>query len=389
MNALLVCPEFPPHTIGGGGEVFGALLRYVTREGVHMDVLCGNYEGGSGAATRMGATIVQEVPLVSTPERTPYLRTTLPPTVTGFRRMRRTLDEGSYDVAHLHGVSFAFVDVPARMLARRRIPWVFTLHGAPRTPYRLPLSLRAAYTAYFHAYGSFVIRRAALRTSVSASARDYPAVAPLMRGALVIPNGIEADEYAAARPERAIAGWPREGRVLLSIGRLEPAKGFDTALRALATMREDGLAYVVLGQDCGMGPVLRRLAEELRVSDRFFMLGHADMEQKRFAFRRSEMLLLPSWNESFGLVALEAMAARLPVVASAVEGLCDLFAGELEDVLVPPKDPRALALRVRTLLADDGRAEALRERLTKRAGAFSWDGVAKQYVECYRDVLSA
>jgi glycosyltransferase involved in cell wall biosynthesis len=384
VRVALICPEFPPNSIGGGGEVFSALSRHLPALGIQLDVISGNYRGGARDWSE-GGVRYSEIPLMPTPAATPYLRTVLPPTRAGRRRLRALIASGSYDLAHLHGISFPTVDIAAHLLHKHRIPWVFTLHGAPRMPYRLPAPIRAAYAAYLHYYGSLAISGAAVRTAVSRAAVHFPPIAPWMGDARIIPHGVELEQFAAGTAEREIAGWPMRARnVILSIGRIDYAKGFDVGIRALAALPTD-TAYVVLGDDLGELRRLRGLAERLGVSERFLTLGHATLEQRRFAMRRSALVWVPSRYESFGIVALEAMAAGLPVIASGVEGLRDIFTGEnVELLLASPDDAAGLASKSEALLADDAERRRVGERLRARAEDFNWNAIAQQYVECYR-----
>jgi glycosyltransferase involved in cell wall biosynthesis len=387
MKVALICPEFPPNAIGGGGVVFSALSRHLPLAGVELDIICGNYRGGAQTWSD-GRVTYTEIPLLPTPAVTPFMRTILPPTPSGWRTLRRLISVGSYDVAHLHGVSFALIDGAAHLLHRIGVPWVFTLHGAPRTPYRLGGALRALYASYLRGYGSFAMRYASIRTAVSAAATSFPPIAEYMNDARIVTNGIEVDAFASHMPEREIRTWPKDpGYVMLSVGRVEHTKGFDIGVRALARMRTDA-QYVVVGEDCGEVPRLRRLAKELGVSDRFFTVGAATSEQVRFALRRASIAWVPSRNESFGLFALEAMAAGLPVVSSGVEGLREIFTGSLDSLLMnAPDDAADLASKSDALLAD--RSESLRigETFRERARAFDWSFIAQRYADCYRAAL--
>ncbi len=385
----MVCPEFPPNSIGGGGEVFRALALSLPECGVELDVVCANYCGGCAERSE-GGVRVREIPLIRTPAGMPYLRTTLPPTPAGAARLRAAIENGGYEVAHLHGISFATVDLAARILHRLRVPWVFTLHGSPRTPYALGPAVRAGYAAYMLAYGRFAMRAASLRTAVSDAARRFAPIARYMADSRVVANGINVDEYAHDRPERELLGWPHHlARVMLSIGRIEPEKGFDTAVRALAAMSDRGTAYVILGEDWGMLARLRRLAQGLGVAGRVFALGYADVEQKRFALRRSDLVWIPSRNEAFGLVALEAMASGVPVVASASGGLGEILRDGLEDLLVDPGDADALARTSEALLNEPERLHPLKTRLREHASRYDWGGIARTYAQCYRLVVSS
>jgi glycosyltransferase involved in cell wall biosynthesis len=382
MRVAMICPEFPPNAIGGGGEVFQSLAERLPRFGLQLDVIAGNYRGGGDAARRHDGTRYEEIPLLPTPPAMPYLRTVMPPTASGLRRLHALITPGAYDVAHVHGVSFILIDVAAHLLARAGIPWVFTMHGQPRTPFRHGPILRSAYSAYLRGYGSFVMRRAAVRTAVSAATKTFGPIAGYMCDAHVIPNGVDVEDFSAAMPEEALRGWPQEP-VILSIGRLSYAKGFDIGVRALAMMKQRA-AYVVLGDDAGELRRCRDLARTLGVADRFFALGPATREQIRFALRRSAAVWVPSRWEAFGVVPLEAMASGVPVIASGAEGLAETFAGIDELLLPSPEDAAALAAKTEMLLADRFERERISMRVRTHVRRFDWNGICEQYVRWYR-----
>jgi glycosyltransferase involved in cell wall biosynthesis len=314
------------------------------------------------------------------------LRTTLPPTRAGLRAIDEVLRK-SYDVAHLHGVSFALIDILAHRLRRAGIPWVFTLHGAPRTPERLGFPMNRLYEAYLRGYGGVAMRDAAVRTAVSRAACDYPLVAPQFGDARIIHNGIFREEYAGDAREASISAWPSEFKsIVISIGRVERTKAFDVGVRALAKLPKE-IAYVVLGQDCGEAKPLRELAQQLGVAARFFTLGHVDLPQKRFALRRAAACLIPSLNESFGLVALEAMASGVPVVTSGAEGLREIFTGELASCIVPGRKPDAYAALTAQLMSDPAKRAAIVEAGRSRVLDFDWCRLAQAYASAYRDAV--
>lgn len=381
----MICPEFPPNAIGGGGEVFRALSRHLPAFNIQLDVIAANYRGGANDWSEAGVRYY-EIPLLPTPAGAPFLRTALPPTFAGRRKLRRLIASGGYDIAHLHGVSFAVVDLSAHLLRTRNIPWVFTLHGAPRTPYRMGGIFRAGYETYLRRYGSLAMRSASIRTTVSRAATEFPSIARYMSDAKVIPHGIDVDSFAAVMPEDAIAGWPHQtARIVLSIGRIDYAKGYDIGVRALAAMRARDVAYVILGEDLGELRRMRELAEHLGVAERVFTPGYATIEQRRFALRRCTLVWAPSRYESFGLAVLEAMAAGVPVIASGAEGLRETFTGTLEQMLMAaaPDDVASLASKSDTLLIDERERRRIGEQLRARAADFDWNRIAGEYVACY------
>src|SRR5204863_2782372 len=136
-------------------------------------------------------------------------------------------------------------------------------------------------------------------------------------------------------------------RVLLAVSRLIRQKGLDVAVRALPLLPQDTV-LVVLGE----GPerdALERLADELGVSERVFLLGR--VPDVAAWLRRAALLVHPVRWEGFGLAVLEAMVAGVPVVASRVSSLPELVADGETGVLVEPDDPAALAAGIERVLA--------------------------------------
>ena len=168
-------------------------------------------------------------------------------------------------------------------------------------------------------------------------------------------------------------------RVLLAVSRLTRQKGLDVAVRALPVLPQDTV-LVVLGE----GPerdALERLADELGVSERVFLLGR--VPDVAAWLRRAALLVHPTRWEGFGLAVLEAMLAGLPVVASGVSSLPEVVVDSETGVLVPPDEPQALALAVwraleRPELGEAGRRRALAE--------FSVARMADRTVAVYRSL---
>lgn len=155
---------------------------------------------------------------------------------------------------------------------------------------------------------------------------------------------------------------PEGSRVVLAIARLTPQKGIDVAVRAVPALPEDTV-LVVLGEGPER-PVLERLAGDLDVESRVFLPGR--VPDVAAWLGRASTLVHPARWEGFGLGVLEAMLARLPVVATRVSSLPELVADGETGYLVPSGDPQALAAALtraleRPELGEAGRAHALRE----------------------------
>ncbi len=185
------------------------------------------------------------------------------------------------------------------------------------------------------------------------------------------------------------AGPAERRRVLLAVCRLEPQKGLDAALRALPAIlaAEPGAMLVALGE----GPQRRELealAERLGVADAVFLPGRVGDVAAWLA--RAEALVHPARWEGFGLALLEAMLARLAVVASRVSSIPEIVSHAETGFLVEPGDAGGLAQAVLRLLADDGLRRELGEAGYARARReFSVARMTERTLAVYEGVLSS
>jgi phosphatidylinositol alpha-mannosyltransferase len=227
-----------------------------------------------------------------------------------------------------------------------------------------------------------VWNRLARRIAVSEAARHSVSSRMGDGDLLIVPNGVDVDRFATARP----AALP-PGRHLLFVGRLEERKGFPVAVAAFAQLSKvyTDLRLLVIGDGSE-----RDAVDDLdpAVRSRVEMLGRVDDDRLASYLKAATVYLGPATGgESFGIVLAEAMAAGLPIVASDIDGYRDVARDGLEALLVPPGDVSALVAAVREIL-DDGRlAASLGSGGARRAREFDWDAVAARLVDVYRGVL--
>ena len=172
-----------------------------------------------------------------------------------------------------------------------------------------------------------------------------------------------------------------DGPYLLFVGALQPRKDPLCAVRALARLDPD-LRLVFVGPEKRGGNDVRREVARLGLEQRVRFLGHVPKGELVARYRGAECLVLPSRDEGFGLPVLEAMAAGTPVVASTAGALPEV-AGEAA-VLVPPRDPVALAEGVERALADRDR---LRTLGLERSRQFTWQETARRTAAVYEELL--
>ncbi|MDA8309095.1 MAG: glycosyltransferase [Actinomycetota bacterium] len=222
-----------------------------------------------------------------------------------------------------------------------------------------------------------------------------------LRISVVAPGVDHAYFGPGHRPQarRALA-LPREGTVLLTVGRIQPLKGMDVAVRTLAALCAEGdhalgapFRLVIVGGPSGPHggeehARLLRLVRELGVDDRVSLVPPQPHELLSTYYRAADVCLVPSRSESFGLVALEAAACGTPVVASAVGGLTTLVDDGRTGFLVDGSDPEALARGVRRLVADPLLAERQATAAVLRSRRYTWREAASRLQAIHDELLT-
>jgi glycosyltransferase involved in cell wall biosynthesis len=189
------------------------------------------------------------------------------------------------------------------------------------------------------------------------------------------------------------APWLASGeRGVLFVGRLSAPKGIYDLLDAIPRVieRHPEARFVLVGvaEREAMEPVVRAEAERRGIAARVSFLGSLEGRDKAAAFVTSEMIVVPSWTEAFPLVIPEAMAAGLPVIATAVGAIPDFVTEGEDGFLVAPRNPTELADRVCWLLEDEGLRRRISERVRERARRdFAIEVGCGKVVEVARDVL--
>ncbi len=188
----------------------------------------------------------------------------------------------------------------------------------------------------------------------------------------------------------------RAVRTVLFVGRLERLKGADVALRAFAAAARNhpDVRLLVLGGDSHTRGESERerlagIARELGIESRVSFLGSVPHRQLPDHYLAAEALLMPSYNESFGLVGLEAQACGCPVIAADVAGLASVVRDGVTGYLVSGHDPAAYADRLARLLDDPGLAAAMGRRGRLLAQGFGWERTGDRLLQVLGPLLAA
>jgi D-inositol-3-phosphate glycosyltransferase len=189
--------------------------------------------------------------------------------------------------------------------------------------------------------------------------------------------------------------------MILYVGRIDPLKGVDILIRAMAIMNETGAlvdcpqGLMVIGGDPQVSPDemnvemarLQALCRELGMENVILFLGKRNQDSLPYYYSAAEVLVMPSHYESFGMVALEAMACGTPVVASQVGGLAYLVQDDVTGFVVPDDDPQALADRLIQLIQDPNLRQKMGGQAAAYAQGYAWDQIASRILALYREVL--
>jgi glycogen synthase len=292
------------------------------------------------------------------------------------------------DVLHAHlGEDIAVAPIALIAARRHGIPLVLTVHCSVQHT----LTTGGARSRALRTVGGFAervgVRRAdGVITLTSRLAAALTADGVPAGRVHVVPSGLNPSLFEAPqRLEDPIPGVPRP-RVLF-VGRLHRQKGVDVLLRALARLGHREIQLVVAGD----GPERMRagrLARELGISDRVHVLGFVPHARIPSLLGTADVVVLPSRYEELGTALVEAMYARVPIVASDTGGIPELVTSGVHGLLVPPEAPGALAAAIDRLLSRRAEALVLAERAHQRARELIWDRLCERIVDVYEDVAA-
>jgi phosphatidylinositol alpha-mannosyltransferase len=287
--------------------------------------------------------------------------------------VQEMLDREAFDVLHFHEPFVPFLSL--QVLRHSRSVNIATFH---------------AYSGWSPSYefGKRMLqgfaRRLHGRIAVSAAARHF--IERYFPGDYkVIPNGVDLRQYQWVPP---FARWRDGVPNILYVGRFESRKGVMYLLKAYRQLRRDGMECRLLL--VGAGPQEREIRRYIatRRLGGVELLGRVSEPDKARAFATADVFVSPATGqESFGIVLLEAMASGTAIVCSDIHGYKGVVRRGEQALLVPPKDPDALASAIASLLRD----AALRERLgasgRQRAVQYSWENITAKVDEYYGFVI--
>ena len=215
----------------------------------------------------------------------------------------------------------------------------------------------------------------------------------------VVHPGVDLDVFHPTIGARSRLGLPEDAVVLMFAGRIQPLKAPDILLRAVRLMldREPDLrrrlVVPVVGGPSGSGldhpESLAQLADSLGIADVVRFVPPVAQAVLADWYSAATLVCVPSYNESFGLVAVEAQATGTPVVAAAVGGLTTVVQDQRSGLLVDSHDPEDYARAMRRIVAEPGFRDELSRGALLHAQDFAWERTAERTIEVYRQAVRA
>jgi D-inositol-3-phosphate glycosyltransferase len=204
----------------------------------------------------------------------------------------------------------------------------------------------------------------------------------------VVPLGVDVERFRPLDKEdaRRQLGF-EDARIILFVGRIEPLKGVDILINAAAMLESDVECSVLIvgGDESSSAQVtqLQDLASDLGIEHRVAFVGAVDHDKLPLFYNAADVCVVPSHYESFGLVAVEAMACGVPVVASRVGGLTGTVKDGETGYLIPWLCPEPFAERIEMLLENDSLRRNLGEAAREAVTRFRWENVAARILGVY------
>jgi D-inositol-3-phosphate glycosyltransferase len=312
------------------------------------------------------------------------------------------LAKDSYDLIHSHYWISGKIAMP--IASRLSMPLVHTMHTMARVK-NLNLAEGEIPEPMIRVQGETQVVAAANALIANTDAEAASLVSlyeACPDNVSVVSPGVDLYTFTAGAGRaaaRAAIGLPTDAHVLAFVGRIQPHKGPEVLIRAVAEMLTHSphlrlkLIVIIMGgaSGAGTGEVdrLKDLASWLGISDVIRFENPVPRAQLPQWYRAADLVCVPSYSESFGLVALEAQACGTPVIATAVGGLRTAIADGISGVLVDGHDPKAWSSVIARLLNEPQRRVLLSMGAIEHASHFGWDATARGTLDIYDRVISS
>nr|WP_239587471.1 glycosyltransferase [Bacillus pakistanensis] len=376
---LLLSWEYPPYIVGGLARHVHDLSKALVKKGKRVIVLTTKNDEGLPYEVADGVEVHRVHPLQRFEEN--FLNWVAQLNLVLFEKAVELINSEKIDVIHAHDwvVGMAAINLKKNF----SIPLITTIHatehGRNKGIYTdLQMKIHQQEEKLIHASNQIIVCSEFMKQEVQE-------VFPLGEIPLnIIPNGVNIWEV-----ERGSNKSKHESgkRFFLSIGRMVKEKGFDTLIEMASMVKTQWDGQFLIA---GKGPLLehyRQLVKEKNLEDYIEFIGFIDDDKRNELLEKCEAVIFPSVYEPFGIVALEAMAAKKAVIASKTGGLKGIVQHGHAGLLFEPENPDSLKFQVESILQEEGLKERLGESGYKLAQMlFSWERISDQTLKVYEEV---
>lgn len=392
MRVFMFSWEFPPHIVGGLGKHITELAPALVGEGIDLHIVTPQLYGGSSEEGRGGLSVHRvEVPHMHDYDFVSFVHES---NGTMLARAEALIEEeGRPEILHAHDWLVARAAVTCKQ--RYHLPLIATIHATERGRGRGHLSGEHSQaihgTEWWLTYEAWRVICAS--HYMSHQLQDYfhtPA-----DKITIIPNGVDPARFQAL--EGANLGDFRrqyaapDEKIVFYVGRIVHEKGIQDLIEAVPQVlaRYDKAKFVVAGTGVMLDD-LRHWAWELGVAHRVYFTGFVPDEVRDRLYKVADVAVFPSLYEPFGIVALEAMAARTPVVVAETGGLAEVVRHGETGITVYPGRPDSLAWGILHTLDHPGWARQRAENAYREVlEVYNWPAIARQTIAVYEEVHQA
>jgi len=382
MKICILTWEFPPRIVGGIARHCLGLSKALTRHGHNVHVITLEFPGAPLFEDVEGVKVHRVLIELGHPN---FITWTLIFNHFMEKKVATLGREVNFDVIHVHDWLTAMAGIASKHFINK--PLIATVH-----------STEIGRSQGLHNPDSFLIdgiewwmtyeakQVIVCSNSVKSELENHFHLPP--EKVTVIPNGVDIfnfDLNVNREDVKRRYGIRPDERIILFVGRLVPQKGVDTLIRAVPhIIKQHRDVRILISGDGWSKGYLEELARSSGFREYIKFLGFIPDSELAKLMASADVLVIPSIYEPFGIVALEGMAAGVPVVATNVGGLAEIIEHDRTGVLVYPGNPESIAWGVNRVLSDRKYSNWLVQNARRKVQeAYSWDAIAERTLRIY------
>lgn len=385
MNILMLTWEYPPRVVGGLARHSEEISEALVNSWEQVDVITADHPGTPEYAQINGVHVHRVKDPIKAPEFFPWV---LHLNFGMLNKAHQLMQERQIDIIHAHDWLVAHAAIQLKKIYNK--PMIATIHATERGRWS---GIHNEIQAYVNSM-EWLLNYESWRTIVCSEAMRTEVInnygLPYEK-IDIIPNGIKRDKFLFDFPDawdfrRRLAGDHEP--LIVSVGRMVPEKGFQVMVQAAAEVLQEfpHARFVIAGK----GPMLEELryrTQALGIADRFHLPGYVSDDDLLKLLRVADVGVYPSIYEPFGIVALEGMAARIPVVVSDTGGLGGIVEHGVTGIKTHAGSPDSLAWGIKQVLYHPDWGNWMVDQAYQRLiDTFNWDIIAEQTKQVYARV---